>query len=208
MSGKATLRESLGVAPDPDFELKMLPGWERRSPDEADQAQLGQALKSRFMQMQRPDLYASASRMLTESYESMRSKGVIAYYAATSGDDDALLIPGSIMVTLRKSTPDASVDSYVRNLIANEGGQPLFGDKRVIRVERERVVDIEGSSMTRTGIEYLTPVPGSKRRRALQLVASFARPSTTPGDDPNIVSYKMAFDVCVSTLRWIPSASS
>lgn len=201
-----SLRESLGLVQDPDFELKMLPGWERRSPDEADQAQLGQALKSRFMQMQRPDLYASASRMLTESYESMRSKGVIAYYAATSGDDDALLIPGSMMVTLRKSTPEASIDSYVRNLIANEGGQPLFGDKRVIRVERERVVDIEGSSMIRTGIEYLTPVPGSKRRRALQLVASFARPSTTPGDDPNIASYKMAFDVCVSTLRWIPTA--
>lgn len=203
MSGPSTLRESLGVVPDPDFELKMLPGWERRSPDEADQDQLSQALKSRFMQMHRPDLFASASRMLIESYESMRKNGVIAYYAATSGDDDTLLVPGSMVATLRKSTPEASIDAYVRSLIANEGAQPLFGDKRVIRVERERVVDIEGSSMTRTGIEYLTPVPGSKRRRALQLVASFARPSSTPGDDPDIVGYKMAFDVCVSTLRWV-----
>lgn len=95
------------------------------------------------------------------------------------------------------------MDAYVRNLIANDGGVPLVGDKRVTRVERERVVDIEGSSMTRTGIEYLTPVPGSKRRRALQLVASFARPSSTPGDDPDIVAYNVAFDVCVSTLRWV-----
>lgn len=65
----------LGLAPDPDFEWEMLPGWGRRSPDEIDQAQLSQALKSRFTQMQRPDLYASGGRMLTEAYDSMSSRG-------------------------------------------------------------------------------------------------------------------------------------
>src|SRR5699024_11741797 len=53
-----TLREQLTGRADPDFTMRMLPGWERRAPDAVDLAERLAALRQRCLREHRPDLYA------------------------------------------------------------------------------------------------------------------------------------------------------
>lgn len=94
-SGGSTLREQLGGTPDPDFEIKLPTGWERRTPDDADRERFEAGLKQRFMRMQRPDLYAQMRGLLRESYTGMQREGAIAFYTATGESQDTALPPRS-----------------------------------------------------------------------------------------------------------------
>lgn len=197
-----TLREQLGGSPDPDFELQLLPGWERRSPDDGDRERLEAAMKARFMSIQRPDLHAYARDLLRESYQAMQKEGAVAFYAATAQADDTIWIPGSIIVSVRRPPAGATLDDLVRHAIREYDAAPLFDDKRFVRFEREKTLTLEDTQVLQTSIVYLTPIPGAKRRRALQFTAAFGRSPGVPSDDKRIAMYKSAFDLVISTLRW------
>ncbi|MBC7278228.1 protein TPRXL [Nocardioides sp.] len=200
----SSLREMLGAAKDPDFSLKLLPGWERHTPNSADRAAIDEALRRRMMAANRPDLHAALKVHLDQTFRSMQEQGVIAYFAATSeaeGEGRAY-VPGSIVATIRRSPAGESLDAYVADAIRNLGATPLFQDKRFIRFERESTKTVEGEPVEVSTICYITPVPGSNRRRGLQLTASLARPPEMKATDEMFVGWKMALDVCVSTLRW------
>lgn len=197
-----SLRELLGVARDPEFELKLLPGWERHRPDEADRQALISALRSRLMEAHRPDLQAYLKPQVDHAFASMAQQKVVAYFAATGATDKELFIPGSMVASVRTAEHGARLDDYVSHAIREYGAQPLFGDKRFIRFERESTKALEGESIVATTIVYLTPIPGSRRRRALQLVATLARPSEMASTDIRFVGWRTALDLCVSTLKW------
>lgn len=203
-AGGPTLRELLGGPRDPEFELQLLPGWARHVPDEADEARIEAALRQRFLQAHRPDLLVEARTLLRESHETMRDEGVVAYYAPTDPGDDTLWLPGSLLVTVRTPPAGGTLDDVVRAAIRELGAKPLFGDKRFMRFERERTIDLDEGSIVSSTIEYLTPIPGSRRRRALQLTAAFGRPSGVSADDERIRAFVLAFDACVASLRWVP----
>src|SRR5699024_423120 len=152
----------------------------------------------------RPDLYAGVKSMLEKSHEIMRQEKVVAYYVPSEDRADTLWIPGSISATIRQPPPGRTLDEMIRELIISKGATPLFGDKRFVRVERDQRVQVPGGPVARTSLMYVTPVPGSKRRRALQFTASFARPVEVDAEDEKVIAMKTAFDVCISTLRWYP----
>ncbi|NYF98791.1 protein TPRXL [Janibacter cremeus] len=203
----STLREQLGGTPDPDFEIKLPTGWERRSPDDADRERFEAGLKQRFMRMQRPDLFAQVREMLRESYDGMRREGAIAFYTATGESQDTAWVPGSLVVSLRRPPTGETLDGLVKHAIREYGAAPLFGDTRFVRFEQQKKVTVEGGTIAQTTIVYLTPIPGSKRRRALQFTASFGRPVEAPTDDERGRAYTSLFDLMVSTLRWHPPTS-
>lgn len=202
-----SLREMLGASKDPEFEIKLLPGWERRTPDEADHKQFRSSLKSRLDDLKRPDLYGKVSKMVDDSYDAMNQQSVIAYYAPTHVEDAATLIPGSLVASIRRSPNGGSLDELMASLIRDHGARPLFGDKRFVRFEREKTVTVDESTVYQSTLIYLTPIPGANRRRALQFTGSFIRPVDSSSDDKLVRSWKFAFDACVSTLRWLPAAS-
>jgi hypothetical protein len=205
-SGGASLREQLGGAADPDFEVKLPPGWERRTPDESDRLQIESALKKKTMEAHRPDVYAKLSGMLKEAYELMRQQRAIAFYTPVDTTPGAT-VPGSMTASIARPPSGQSLDDLVRHAISEYGATPLFGDKRFVRFERDKTVEIDGGSVIQTTIIYLTPVPGSGRRRALQLTATFARPIDASADDEKVKMFAATFDVIASTLRWIPPAA-
>ncbi|QTV80218.1 hypothetical protein [Microbacterium sp. NIBRBAC000506063] len=92
----------------------------------------------------------------------------------------------------------------MRTAIRSDGATPLLGDKRIMRVERETSDTLDGEPVLTTTIAYLTPIPGSGRRRALLLTAVIIRPPDAPADDAPLLQMKALFDVCVSTLTWVP----
>ncbi|WP_141782424.1 protein TPRXL [Nocardioides albertanoniae] len=206
-SESTSLREMLGASKDPEFEIKLLPGWERRTPDDDDRERLNSDLKARLSDLRRPDLYGTVSKMVDESYDSLNQQSAIAYYAPMNVDDDATLIPGSLVASIRRSPADGTLDDLIASLIRDHGARPLFGDKRFVRFERESTVKMEESTVYQNTIIYLTPIPGSKHRRALQFTASFIRPLESSSEDKLVRSWKFAFDACVSTLRWLPAGS-
>ncbi len=198
-----SVKELLGHGSSvPEFEIKLLPGWQRHNTSEADRSAFDDRLKRRFMEVHRPDLYATARSMLNESYAKMKQQGAVAYFAPTGDDDEKVLIPGSIVVSEHRSPDGGTLDSLVKAVMRDHGAEPLFGDVRFMRYEREQTVTMEDSTIIQSSLIYLTPIPGTGRRRALQFVASFGRPVDMPADDDKVQAWKFAFDACVSTLRW------
>lgn len=200
---RMSLREQLGGAPDPDFELSLPTGWVRREPGEADREELVSTLRTRLMQGHRPDLLARMQPLIDDAFQKMADESVIAFFTPGSGDDTALAIPGSLVASLRRTPAgDANLDPMIRSLVREAGATPLLGDKRFLRLERERTVTMEDGQLRQTTVVYLTPVPGSDHRRALQLTATVLHPVDAPDDDEPFVLMKTLFDLCVSTLTW------
>ena len=196
------LRDELGVRPDPEFEMELPPGWSRSRPDDATLQSMLSDLKRRLMEAQRPELYAQAKSMLEQSFQDMRRNGVFAFFSATETDPGTLFLPASINASIRTAEAGESLDDMVRTLIREHGATSLLGEKRTVRAERERTVRLGTETIINHTVVYLTPVPGSKRRRALQLTAGFPRTLDAPADDPMIESMRLLFDTCVASLRW------
>lgn len=199
-----TLREQLGGSPDPDFVLKLPPGWQRHTPDDDTlEAQLA-ALRSRMMRQHRPELYAQIAPLLRESFQKMQRQGVLAYYAPAGEAEDTTWLLGSLIATIQRAPAGQSLDGVVSQAIREEGATALLGDRRFIRYEKESVQSLQGGSLAIHAISYLTPVPQSRHRRALQFTASFGRPVEVSADDEKVSAMKMLFDTCVASLRWRP----
>jgi hypothetical protein len=175
-----SLRDSLGVVPDPDFEMDLPPGWSRRAVDDETFDMMVSGLKKRLMQQHKPDVFTEVRRMLKKSFDDMRQAGGFAFFVATEQDPATLWMPASIVASIRRAEPGASLDDLARNLIVNRGATPLMDDVRTLRYEQEKNIQLGGESVLSRSVTYLIPIPGSKRRRALQLDAGFGTPITMP----------------------------
>ncbi|UFU03367.1 hypothetical protein LQF12_01780 [Ruania suaedae] len=198
----ASLREDLGVQPDPEFELDLPAGWARHEPDDATLASMLASMRQRLMEAHRPDLYAQMRPMLEQAFADMRSGGVFAFFSATDPGPHTLFLPTSLNASIMRPEAGRSLDDVARTLFRDHGATPLFEDKRMLRAEKEKTLRIGSDTLVNHSVVYLTPVPGSKRRRALQLVAGFARRPETPAEDPWVESMRALFDSLVTTLRW------
>lgn len=205
MRGLGSLREELGAAPEPEFEMRLPDGWVRRAPDADTEREFEQAMRRRAMKQSAPQMLVNGRRMLRESFAQMRDNRVVAMFMPFNDEDRGYFpVPMSVLATVRRGTPDQPLDAYVRHLIANEGGTPLLEDKRVVRVEREERQTHEGTTIVVASTVYVTPIPGTKRQRALEFVASYGRPEAMKRDDPQVVMVHGLFDMMISTLRWVP----
>ena len=201
---RVSLREQLGGVPDPDFTLALPPGWVRREvTDEVRDGMLSK-VRARLLDAHRPDLYGRMRQLVTEAFTQMRQVSTVAMF--TAGDDapDSAYMPASLTATVQHAEPGQNLDAYVRSAILSEGATPLLGDKRIMRVERESSETLDGEQLLVTTVVYMTPVPGSERRRALLLTLVIMRPPEAPADDAPLMQMKALFDLCVSTLTWTP----
>jgi len=205
---RVPLRDQLGAKPDPDFELRLLPGWTRWTPDGEHMQTMGKQVRERLAEVGRPDLAKDAHSLVLSTFKEMRQKSVIAVFSATEDRDDTIWMPGSMTATIRRPGGNYNLDELVVHLIREYGGKPLFGDKRFVRYKRQTHRELPDGMARLTTIEYMTPVPTSDRRRALCLTASYGVPMSMPADDDRLQAYELAFDSMVSTLRWVPPAGN
>lgn len=159
-AGGPTLREQLGGSSDPDFEIKLAAGWERRTPDEADRQDLLAGLKEQTMGAHRPEIYAKLSGMVKESYEAMQSQGALAFYAPTRVERGAI-VPGSMIATICRPPDGGTLDGLVRHAVREYGATPLFGDKRFVRFARERTLDVGTPRSSRPRSSTPRPFPAA-----------------------------------------------
>lgn len=205
---RISLRAELGAAPDPDFTLVLPPGWIRRSVDGAVEKDMLGAMRSRLMQAHRPDLYAQMDRLLRDAFTQMRRVEAVAMFVPSTDASEALYLPASLTASIQRAPAGENLDAVVREAIAERGATALLEDKRFLRMETDEVQTLEGERVAVTTVMYLTPIPGSQRRRALRLVLVIMRPVDVPADDPPMVAMRTLFDLCVSTLAWLPSGDA
>lgn len=198
-----SLREQLGGTPDPEFSLVLPPGWERHGVTDAEQEKILHGMRRRFLDAQRPELFARMKQLVTESFAQMKKASTVAMF--TAGDQAGTLhLPASLTASIQHAEPGENLDGFVRSAITTAGATPLLGDKRFLRAERETRETLDGDSALVTTVMYLTPIPGTQRRRALMLTLVIMRPLDAPADDAPLMQMKALFDACVSTLTWVP----
>ncbi|SEE90352.1 hypothetical protein [Ruania alba] len=197
-----TLRDEMGVRDDPEFEMTLPPGWARRTPDAATMEDMLARMKSRLMEAHRPDVYGQLRAQVQQSFADMRKNGVFAMFVPEGSEEETLYLPVSMNASIRRADVGETLDQVVATLVRSHGATPLLADKRTIRCERQQPVQIGSDTIISHSVLYLTPIPGAKRRRALQLVAGFGRPVDTPDDTPAFNAMRSLFDACVASVRW------
>jgi len=203
---RVSLRARLGAA-DPAFSLALPTGWVRRDASAAQRDEMVDAVRGRLLQAHRPDLFARVRPMLDDAFQQMASASVIAFFTPATGDDEALALPASLVASVRTpASPGGTLDPLVQALIREAGATPLLGDKRFLRFERESRQRLDDAEFLSTQIVYLTPIPGTGRRRGLQLTATIARPVDVPADDRPLVLIRTLLDLSVSSLTWTAPA--
>lgn len=197
-----TLRDELGVKADPDFDLALPKGWARHGLDDDTLKSMVARAKQRCMETHRPQLFVEMKAQLEESFEDMRRAGVIAFFGPTDPGADTLAIPASINASMRIAEPGSTLDDLARSLIRDNDAQPLLGDKTTLRFETEQTRRLGTDTIVSHSLVYMTPVPGSQRRRALVLVAGFGRPLDQPSDSDEMHALRFLFDSVASSLTW------
>ncbi|MGR0319269.1 hypothetical protein [Agromyces sp. ZXT2-3] len=200
-----SLREALGAARDPEFTMMLPEGWSRLDATDEARDRLLADLRSRFAAAHRPDLWAAARAAVTNAFTGLRQSGGVAVMLQTSSGDGVPFVPASVTASVQSGLDGATLDEFVAGLIAR-GATPLGEDKRFIRLEEREVRSEDGVRIGVTTVRYLTPVPGSGRRRALLLTAVLPHEPETPDDDPLLAATRFTIDAHVATLRWLPPA--
>src|SRR5690625_7385326 len=112
MTGDTTvsLRAELGGQPDPDFSLRLLPGWTRWEPDGDQMKKMGRQVRDRLAAVGRTDLAPEAHGLVLSSFQERRKQDVIAGFSATADRDDTIWLPGSPLATIRRRGPHHNLD--------------------------------------------------------------------------------------------------
>ncbi|WP_405216197.1 hypothetical protein [Agrococcus sp. Ld7] len=197
----SSLRAELGAPADPEFDLELPEGWERRDASPATERSMLQAARRRLMDAHRPDLFAQLRTELQQSFAAMRRMEAIAHFGPGTTTPDTLFLPASLIASIRTPQPGVTLQQEMAERI-RRGATSLLGDKRFIRDERELDQRIGTDAAKQRTVVYLTPIPGSQQARALQLTLVITRGAEFPADDPALLGMLRLFDACVSTLRW------
>lgn len=200
------LRTELGAAPDPRFVLTLPPGWSRFDTDGELEGEFREKLRSRTMELHRPDLFVQADALLGQAFDGLKQAGAIALFMADEQEDGTAWLPASMIASIRAETAEHTLDQLVAQMIRKYDAQPVKGDNRWVRFEQERRQELQGQELMVTLITYLTPIPGAGRKRALELSVTIMRPVDAPSDDEPMEVMRALFDACVTSLRWQPPA--
>lgn len=201
-----TLRAALGADRDPEFAMTLPEGWSRLDANDESRDLLLARLRERLMAAHRPDLWAAARASVLNAFEGLRRTGGIAVMMQLASGPDAPFVPASITAAVESGRDGGTLDELVAGLVSR-GATPLGDDRRFIRLETREVRTEEAVRIGVTTVRYLTPVPGSHRRRALLLTAVMPHEPDTAGDDPLLAATRFTVDAHVATLRWLPPAA-
>ena len=208
MTMERNLREQMNLPHAPSFEMELPPGWHRREVTPEALEELLKATKGTVMKAHQPQLYGALDQLIRQAFDGMKRSGAFAFFAPIEAKQESPSAFASLLARVRRSQDGSSLDALVSEYIRFKGAAPLLGDKRTLRYEEEDHVRIESETLVNHSITYLTPIPGSQRRRALELMASIVRPLAVPVDSPLIIAQKNLMDLCVSSLRWSPTAAA
>ncbi len=204
----ASLRdEILGVTPSGHrFAMLLPPGWEAHDLSEEDVAAVMQRASLRLAHAHRPDLLATLREYVRRAASALVSQNAVAYAFAGEASPTWALGSASLIATVRSSSDQLPLDAVVRNAISNHGAVPLGDTLSVVRWVERRPVELEGEELDSTMINYLIPVPGTRRSRALQWTVTVPHARDLPENDRRLATWVALFDGHIATFQWQAAA--
>ncbi|MER6974250.1 hypothetical protein ABT304_24535 [Nocardioides sp. NPDC000445] len=203
MPDKLDLRSMLNMDPQPEFLVELPVGWSRRDVSDETFRDFEASMKRNLMQAHQPQTYAVLGPALRDSFDKMRNSGAFAFFAPIDAPAESPRMAASIIARYRRSEDGQPLDGLVRSLIRERGAQPLLDDPRTLRYEDAVEVRLGEGRFVNHSITYLTPVPGSRRLKALELVASLVRPAGLPKGSERLRAQKDLLDLIVASVRWV-----
>jgi hypothetical protein len=199
-----SLREELGGrAGVPDFRFVLPSGWTTYDTSERTEQELLAKARARLREAHRPDAYAILAGHVEKALAAARKQG--AFLMIMAGDEAPpwSVVPVSILATVTQGTPEVSLDRMVADAIERRGARALDGSRHFLRWTDQRSVELTGESLGAYTVVYLTPIPGTQRRKALQLTATLAHPvDVDPLGDPQMAAWLELLDGCIATFAW------
>lgn len=169
---------------------------------ETEQRMLGEA-RSRLRESHLPDAYASLSENVRAALSRAREHG--AFVLIMPGEDAPAwaTVPVSVLGSITTGRPDVSLDQLVADAVERRGAVALDGSRLFLRWAERRTANVSGETVAIYTVVYLTPVPGSKRTKALQFTAVLAHdPAVDPETDLQIQAWLAMLDASIVTFGW------
>lgn len=183
--------------------MMLPPGWVLYDTSERTERALLEQAKVRLREAGRPDTYALLSEHVKRALVGARKQGAFMMIMAGEEAPAWATVPISILGSIVKGTPAISLDAMVADAVERRGARALHNSRQFLRWVDERSVELSGESAGAYTVVYLTPIPGSRRKQALQLTATLVHPTDTdPTSDTAMKSWLELLDAHVATLSW------
>ena len=187
----------------PDFGMLLPSGWKAHDVSEKTERALLAQARQRTMAAHRPELQGMLEANTSAALAAARAQGAMAMIMPGPDTEGVLFAPASMLVSVREATNEYTLDDIVVDVVRNRGGQPLDENKRFVRWIEQRKVPLGGETVGAYSVVYLTPVPGTKRRKALQFTLSIAHTDEVEtSSDELLAGWVALVDAHVGTFRW------
>lgn len=187
--------------PVPDYRLLLPDGWEQLPADRAGVEELIRRTSAVFRAQHRPELDAQMRTMLEVAHRKMVQANAFALYLQTAAVETPL--PMSIVASVVEGQLGGTLDRQVAQLFRDKGAEFLTDDRSILRWEADVAPRKEVEGTAAHVIDYLIPVPGTQRRRALQLTTTIPVPTGVDIDvRPVVEGLVHLSDLLISTFTW------
>lgn len=187
----------------PPYRMLIPAGWQAYDMSDEDERALTSTATARLRSAGRGDLATGLAQHVQDALSSLRQQKAFCYALAGEGAPTWVIGSASLVGTRRDATPELPLDAIVEYAVTTYGGAPLGGDERFVRWTERRTTELDGESISTTMINYMTPVPGSRRTQAVHWVVNVAHASDLPEDAPALKAWNLLFDTHVASFTWV-----
>lgn len=187
----------------PGYRMLLPPGWLVFDLGQGDEKRVLAQAAQRLASGGRPDLVAQLRRHVGDALADLRRQNGFAYAIPGEGSPTWMLGGGSLIGVKRTSQPDRTLDDMVKSVVLEHGAAPLGEDARILAWAEHRSVTLDDVGIRSMVLNYLIPVPGSRRTQAVHWVVNAAYPEDMPPDAPGLQAWQALFDAHVATFSWV-----
>jgi len=192
-----------GIAPSiPQYRMLLPLGWQPYDLSADTERQLVGAARARLSRAGRADLATGLAVQVADALRSLRRQDAFAFALAGETAPSWVLGAASLVGLRRAATPELPLDAVVEDAVRNLGGVAVGEGHRMVRWTERRPVTVEGVDAVSFMINYLIPIPGTRRTRAVQWTATVAHAPDLAEDDPVLTAWVALFDHHVATFTW------
>jgi hypothetical protein len=191
------------VAPAvPQYRMLLPPGWQPYDLSADTERQLVGAATARLSQGGRGDLASGLAVQVADALRSLRGQDSFAFALAGENAPTWVLGAASLVGLVRKASPEFPLDAVVEDAVRNRGGVAIGEGHRIVRWTERRPVTMDGVAAVSFLINYLIPIPGTRRTQAVQWTATVAHAADMAEDEPVLLAWVALFDHHVATFTW------
>lgn len=186
----------------PPYRMLLPPGWESFDLSEATEKVLLSRAGARLQGAGNTTFGPVLAGRVHEVLGELRARQGFAYAFAGESAPTWAIGAASMVGLKRTSTPEATLDQFVENVIRRHNAEPIGEAHRIVRWTERREATVEGADVASLLINYLIPIPGTKRTSAVQWTVTVMHEQDMPADHPSLLLWLALFDLHVSTFTW------